>query len=118
MAGQIKKAWQNYLQGIGSDVQTSYQKQIASEAFEAGWRAGAGEKPDGPPKTLEEAERAAQYAGRKVAESCPQGWVFLLVMASIGESGNMTYVSSIDRDDSKKLLEEILDNWNSDKDVL
>ena len=118
MAGQIKKAWQSYLQEIGTDVQTMYQRQITSEAFKAGWRQGAGAKPSGPPRSLEEAEQGAQYAARKVAECCPQGWRFLLLMASEGEAGNMTYASSVNRDDAKKILEELLDNWNSDKNGL
>ncbi len=59
--------------------------------------------------TLEEAEREIQAVAREVKKMCPEGWGFFLVMASFGEDGISTYMSSLGRDGAVKLLREMAD---------
>lgn len=55
---------------------------------------------------LEEAERSAQLLGRTIADELPQGWMFLLVLASVGDNGFSTYLSNIERASAIDLFEE------------
>lgn len=108
----IQKAYKRWRKEAGGDHrQTRIEHENALAAFRAGWRASYGEKLDRPPRTLEEAERAAQYAGRGVAEHCPDGWGFLVLMATFGAGGDMTYVSNVEREDASAMLEELLGKW-------
>ncbi len=66
-------------------------------------------KHDGPRATLEEAERIARSIGIEVIEAIPAGWGFTILLSSLGEAGFSTYMSSIDRQDTVKLLREMAD---------
>lgn len=59
------------------------------------------------PRTLEEAERQAQYMARVIGEKLPQGWGFVLLLGSLGEEGLSTYVSSIQRQSAGEWLKEV-----------
>ncbi len=58
------------------------------------------------PKPLEEAERQAQYMAREIGKKLPDGWGFVLLLGSLGEAGNHTYVSSVQRESAGKWLKE------------
>ena len=49
------------------------------------------------PKPLEEAERQAQYMAREIEKKLPDGWGFVLLLGSLGEAGNSTYVAQNQR---------------------
>ena len=59
------------------------------------------------PRTLEEAERQAQYMARSIGEKLPAGWGFVLVLGSLGEEGLSTYVSSVQRESAGAWLKEV-----------
>jgi len=55
---------------------------------------------------LEEAERYAKGLASAIKETMPHGWGFVLLLADLGPTGNLTYLSSINRDDAIRLLGE------------
>jgi len=63
---------------------------------------------------LENAEVVARNVARLIKEACPPGWAFALILASYGESGFMTYLSSMRREDTIKLLRETADKIEKD----
>ena len=61
---------------------------------------------------LEVAEARLRVIGRKVKTQMPNGWGFVLCMASFdegGPDGRMTYLSSVQRADAVNLLRELAD---------
>ena len=58
---------------------------------------------------LESAEVTARKIGERLAEKMPPGWGFTLVLASYGEGGFCTYISSVQREGAVKMLHELLD---------
>lgn len=62
---------------------------------------------------LESAENSAREIARTIKEACPPGWGFVLVLASYGEGGLSTYLSSVQRADAMKLLREMADRIES-----
>jgi len=64
-------------------------------------------KQDIRPRSLETAEVSARTLGRHLAPHVPPGWGFLLVLASFGEGGRMTYLSNCQREDMINLMKEL-----------
>mgnify|MGYP001609691257 CR=1 FL=1 len=64
---------------------------------------------------LEQAENCARDIGRIIKKSMPEGWGFSLVLFSFGEDGLMTYLSSGQREDCIKMLEELLTKIKSNE---
>jgi hypothetical protein len=56
---------------------------------------------------LEEAENKARDVARFIKAQMPSGWGFCLILASHGDEGSMTYLSSLDRECTVKLLREM-----------
>ena len=57
---------------------------------------------------LEQAEVKAREIARVLKKAMPNEWGFTLVLYSYGGDGFMTYLSSGDRQDCIKMLEELL----------
>ena len=53
-------------------------------------------------------ERKLYSIGRMIGDDMPEGWGFLLMIASYGEGGSTFYLSSMQRDSTIKMLEEFL----------
>lgn len=64
---------------------------------------------------LEAAERRAQELGRMLKEGMPEGWGFVLVLASFGEAGYSTYVSNLDRGGAASLMRELAGKIEADR---
>lgn len=62
---------------------------------------------------LESAENKARDIARTLKAACPPGWGFVLVLASYGEDGFSTYMSSVERQDAVKLMREMADRIES-----
>lgn len=63
--------------------------------------------------SLEEAEIAARDLARSIKNRMPKGWVFFVILSSIGEIGEKgltTYLSSCDRASAIKMLREMADH--------
>ena len=60
------------------------------------------------PATLAEAIEKAKETGRYIKSQMPPGWGFVLILASYGDEGAMTYLSSIDRETCIKMLKEFI----------
>ena len=58
--------------------------------------------------SLEEAENEARRIARILKSSMPKDWGFTLILYSFGGDGFMTYLSSGQREDCIKMLEELL----------
>lgn len=58
---------------------------------------------------LETAEVVARKIGTSIGSVLPPGWCFTLILASIGEGGYTTWISSIEREDTIRLLREVAD---------
>ena len=56
---------------------------------------------------LEAAEVVARRVGRLIGSRVPEGWGFVLVLASAGGDGFSTFVSNLEAPGSVQLLEEI-----------
>jgi hypothetical protein len=56
----------------------------------------------------EDVERKLYSIGRMIGEDMPEGWGFLLMIASYGEGGMTFYLSSMERAGAIKMLEEFL----------
>jgi hypothetical protein len=52
-------------------------------------------------------ERMREF-GRDIKKRCPAGWGFTLLMFSYGADGAMVYLSSAEREDMLKALQEFL----------
>jgi len=57
---------------------------------------------------LEKAEITARDLGRRIKSAMPVGWGFTLVLYNYGGNGAITYLSSGQREDCIKMLEELL----------
>lgn len=57
---------------------------------------------------LEAAEVEAQKIARILKDNMPNGWGFTLILYSYGAEGFMTYLSTGQREDCIKMLEELL----------
>lgn len=66
-------------------------------------------KRQGEDRDLEAVVDVAQDLGRVLKAHAPNGYVFFLCVADIGPEGGMAYVSTIDRSDALRLLEELAD---------
>lgn len=77
------------------------------------WRIKKRAEKTGHRAPLESAEVVAGDIARVIKGAVPPGWEFFLLLASIGEHGRMTYMSSIERDDAVKLLREIASKLDS-----
>ena len=55
---------------------------------------------------FERIETLAQEAARAVDKLTPVGWGFLIFLTSHGDAGYTTYVSSIEREDAVRMIEE------------
>lgn len=58
------------------------------------------------PESLEAAERAARKLADIIKPHVPEGWGFTLFLASFGKRGNLTYVSTINREDAHRMIAE------------
>lgn len=58
--------------------------------------------------TLEAAERKAREWARLLRRDLPRGWGFVVFLASLGKGGATTYLSTIERDDSIRMIKEWL----------
>lgn len=56
--------------------------------------------------SLEQAEQAARSIGQRLAREMPAGWGFILWLESFGPDGFATYLSTIERDDAIRSIEE------------
>lgn len=56
-----------------------------------------------------EVEEKIREIGQALKNTMPEGWGFVLTLASYGEGGATFYMSSIERDDTIKLLEEMIE---------
>jgi hypothetical protein len=52
---------------------------------------------------------------RRLAEGCPAGVGFALMIFDFGEGGNMAYVSNAERADMIRALEELLQKLKQDR---
>lgn len=57
---------------------------------------------------LESAEVEAKKIARILKDNMPDGWGFTLILYSYGGEGFMTYLSTGQREDCIKMLEELL----------
>lgn len=55
-----------------------------------------------------EAEEALRNIGRRIKEEMPKGYGFTLLIYSYGENGNMFYLSSAERGDMIKAMQEFI----------
>lgn len=63
---------------------------------------------------LAEAEAKARELARTIKKDLPTGWGFMLILASYGADGFMTYISSCDREDAKKMLVDLFKKFEMD----
>ena len=63
---------------------------------------------------LEVAERKVQEIGRMLKPMLPKGWEFVLGLASRGENGYTTYISTMERKSAVEYLRELADNIEKD----
>lgn len=64
---------------------------------------------------LEMAEQYARRLGMAIGERIPEGWAFVLILATFGEEGFLTYISSAERADMIAMLRETADNLEQGK---
>jgi len=76
---------------------------------------GKGKMPDRA--SLEEAEVRNRAIAKVIQKMIPKGWVFTLVLCSVGEGGFSTYVSNIKRDDSIKMMGEMVMSMIDKKEI-
>ena len=55
---------------------------------------------------LERAETRIQEMGRELKKMLPNGWEFVIVLASRGDKGVSTYISTIERKSAVSLMKE------------
>lgn len=65
------------------------------------------------PAPLELAEVRAKSLGAIIADQVPEGWLFLLILASSGDGGSFTHLSNMSRDSAIPLLREFADKIES-----
>lgn len=63
------------------------------------------------------AEERAREIGRLIDSAMPQGWGFFLILASFGEDGFLTYLSSVQRECIGSMLLELLEKWKKDPEL-
>lgn len=56
--------------------------------------------------SVEQAEHAARAIGQRLVREMPAGWGFILWLESFGPDGFATYLSTIERDDAIRSIEE------------
>ena len=62
-----------------------------------------------PPRaSLQDAEYSARKIARDIKAAMPRGWGFVLVLATHGDGGDMTYVSSLERAGAITMLSELV----------
>ena len=64
---------------------------------------------------LVDAEERAKELGRAIKGLMPEGWGFVLVLAEFGAREGCTFLSSIQREGSVKLLRETADTIEQQK---
>lgn len=64
--------------------------------------------------SLFEAEEEARKIARLLKERMPPGWGFFLCLASFGDDGFTTYLSSVQRECAGSMMLEILEKWKTD----
>ena len=64
---------------------------------------------------LEQAENHARDLGRLLKKNMPEGWGFSLVLYNFEGDGFMTYLSSGNREDCIKMIEELLTKIKSNE---
>ena len=64
---------------------------------------------------LEEAENKCRDIARDIKSKMPSHWGFVLIMATHGEKGFMTYMSSLNRSDCIKMMEEMVGKLKTDE---
>lgn len=74
---------------------------------EAASKLGKGVETDTPRTPLEVAEVHARRVGRVLKDGMPPGWGYVLALASLGEGGHLTYLSSLERPGAVNLLREL-----------
>jgi len=56
----------------------------------------------------EDVERKLYSIGKLIGDALPDGYGFMLMIASYGEGGSAFYLSSMQREDTIKMLEEFI----------
>lgn len=56
-------------------------------------------------------EQQCREIADTIAQACPAGVGFALLLFDYGDGGNIAYVSNGARDDMRKALRELLDRW-------
>jgi len=56
----------------------------------------------------EDVERKLYSIGKLIGDDLPDGYGFMLMIASYGEGGSAFYLSSMQREDTIKMLEEFI----------
>lgn len=64
------------------------------------------------PAPLHAAEAKCIEIGQLIAGALPEGWGFVMVLASHGDAGSMTYFSNIERTHVVAMLRELADKMN------
>lgn len=60
-------------------------------------------------------ETQCREAADLLKANTPAGTVFCLVLADVGERGNVAYVSTCERDSAENMLYELLEKWAKDR---
>lgn len=63
------------------------------------------------------AEEEARRLANVLKAQMPKGWGFFLCLASHGDKGFMTYISSIERAGAGSMMLELLENWQKDPEL-
>lgn len=63
---------------------------------------------------IEAIEARAQTLARTLDDKMPDGWGFALLMFQFGPGGALSWISSAARDDTARMLVELLQKWESE----
>ena len=116
MSAQAKRAYEAYREGIAGDGVLAHWDALPARVQEA-WRAAvvaAVDEPEAKKETLTDVQvRLLQEQGtaaiaKKVRELVPSDQGFVLITAGYGPRSSLAYVSTINRDDTVRLLREWL----------
>lgn len=69
------------------------------------------------PKSLEEAEKAAQRIARTIDPMLPDGWGFCLLLMNLDmkpDEGRMNYIANVDRETVPDMFRELLRQWGEE----
>lgn len=75
---------------------------------------GPGRYDERYPIRNEEIERKLYEIGTSIKDDLPDGWGFVLALASYGEGGATFYMSSVERAGAIKLLEELIEKMRGE----